>query len=129
MLDMSIEQIENKYWRNVPINSSDLIKSIYAIRKKKIRELSVEDLRVMIGQNESLNILIPIAIDILSSNIFAEGDYYEGDLLKSVLTIEKSFWVQNPKIKKHLISLFANNKEALKEIKGPLLEAYQDFLD
>jgi hypothetical protein len=127
--------MEGRDWGEAPPNSSNLIQKIYAIRKKKIKDLDIEDLRIMIGQNESLNILMPIAMKILSSNFLAEGDYYEGDLLKNVLTVDKSFWKNNAQVKAHLIDLFEANKESLmkfdttEEIKEFLFQAYQNFLD
>lgn len=135
MLSQSIEQMEGRDWGEVPLNSTNLIQKIYAIRKKKIKDLDIEDLRIMIGQNESLNILMPIAMKILSSNFLAGGDYYEGDLLKSVLIVEKSFWEHNAQIKANLIDLFEANKESLmkfdttEKIREALFQAYQHFLD
>lgn len=61
-----------------------------------ISEFEVEDYRLLINQGIGLEYLVAGAIDILSSNLFAEGDYYEGDLLKAILTINESFWKENP---------------------------------
>ena len=49
----------------------------------------------MIGQGFSLEHLVPIALEKLSENPFAEGDYYPGDLLKAVLSIKWDFWENN----------------------------------
>lgn len=49
----------------------------------------------MIGQEIGLNYLIPLAIEQLAQNIFAEGDMYEGDLLTNVLDIDTEYWVNN----------------------------------
>ena len=49
----------------------------------------------MIGQEIGLYFLMPLAIETLTDNIFAEGDYYEGDLLKNVLEVNTKFWDDN----------------------------------
>lgn len=62
------------------------------LRKKPIEEFSTEDLRLMIGQDSGLPYIIPLALEVLGQNLFAEGDYYPGDLLNAVLQIEATFW-------------------------------------
>jgi hypothetical protein len=49
----------------------------------------------MIGQEIGLYFLIPLAIETLTRNIFAEGDMYEGELLKNVLDLDTKFWDDN----------------------------------
>ncbi|WP_170885617.1 contact-dependent growth inhibition system immunity protein [Bacillus alkalicellulosilyticus] len=58
------------------------------LRNKKLSDLNAEDLRIMIGQNISLNYLIPIALEVLANNPFAEANLYIGDLLEQVLRVE-----------------------------------------
>ncbi len=50
-----------------------------------------------------MNYLIPLALETLTIDLFAEGDFYEGDLLKSVLEIDTKFWDNN---KNYCLSLF-----------------------
>lgn len=69
----------------------------------------------MIGQNMGLEYLVPLALETLKSNILAEGDFYEGDLLKSLLTIHPEFWISNPELKKTLCELFETNERSLSE--------------
>lgn len=90
----SLEELEKNVWGKPPY-AIDLVKTCYALRKKPLNDFSVEDLRIKIGQNESLQYLIPLAIEILQENPFANGDYYEGDLLSSVLSVKKEFWQKN----------------------------------
>lgn len=103
------------------------------MRGKKISEFEIEDLRIMIGQNIGLSVLVPIAIRKLTENIFAEGDYYEGDLLKSVLTSDKAFWNDHRELKKQMIGLFENNLQNLEnsdvsdKIRSNILDAYAGF--
>ncbi len=89
----SLENLEKKVW--APLNSNEgshLIRTCNELRKKQLEDYTIEDLRIMIGQEIGLPFLIPLAIEKLTDNLFAEGDMYEGDLLNNVLDIEPTFW-------------------------------------
>jgi len=128
----TIEQIENSYWGK-PEYESYLVITCHELRKKNLNEFEVEDLRIMIGQNIALPILIPMAITELRKNIFAEGHFYEGDLLRNVLTSEKEFWDKHPHYKKEMIALLESNQENIRnmdttcEIENSILNAIDAF--
>jgi hypothetical protein len=61
-----------------------------------LRDLSTEDLRLLVGQNIGLHYLIPLALDLLEVDPWSEGDFYRGDLLMSVVQVETSFWSEHP---------------------------------
>ncbi len=50
----------------------------------------------MIGQNISLNYLIPLALELLQKRPLAKGDFYKGDLLIGVVKVDSNFWIQEP---------------------------------
>jgi hypothetical protein len=128
----SLEELENHQWGE-PTYSSHLVTTTYALRKKKLCDFEVEDLRIMIGQNMSLPHLIPMALDVLKDNILAEGDYYEGDLLKMVLSCEEEYWKENRENYRIMKILFKQNKQKLKQfdildkIKEEWFEAFEHF--
>ena len=93
-LDKTLEQIEKEYWPE-PNHDSYLVRTCHLLRKKPVADFEIEDLRILISQNISLNVLLPIALDKLKENVFAEGDFYEGDLLISILTSDPKYWVDN----------------------------------
>jgi hypothetical protein len=70
-----------------------------------LRELTVEDLRLLIGQGIGLLHLVPLALEHLREHPFAAGDMYRGDLLKTVAQIEESFWASRPKLRALLIQV------------------------
>ena len=90
------------------------------MRKKQLQDFTTEELRIMIGQEISLYFLIPLAIETLTDNLFAEGDYYEGDLLKSVLDVDTKFWDDNKDYWKQLNELIKNRRQEIKEMKFDL---------
>jgi hypothetical protein len=90
----TIELLEKNIWPNPEGEyATNLVKKCHALRKKVLDDFTVEDLRIMIGQAIGLDYLVPLAIEVLSDDLFAEGDLYEGDLLNSVLTIDPGFWI------------------------------------
>lgn len=91
----TLEQLEGEIWGKPPFRTH-LVTTCYTLRKKPLSEFTVEDLRIKIGQNESLPYLIPLAIEVLTENPFAGGDYYNGDLLGSALSVKKDFWREFP---------------------------------
>lgn len=90
----TLEQLENVYWGE-PEYPSQLVINCHKYRKIPLGQMKPEHLRLLIGQNISLEYLIPIALEILLKNPLAEGDFYPGDLLKMVLTSEKTYWDKN----------------------------------
>jgi hypothetical protein len=54
-----------------------------------VDEFTVEDLRIMIGQQIGLWHLMPLTVAVLEQDPLAEGDFYAGDLLSSVISNEE----------------------------------------
>ena len=112
----SIEQLEKSVWSSLQSSyNSYLIRTCHLLRKKPLKEFTVEELRMLIGQNIGLTYTVKIAIEFLRDNILAEGDYYEGDLLNSVLTSSKTFWLKSQEQWGTICRLFENNEQTLKE--------------
>ncbi|MBR9860038.1 hypothetical protein GYB22_04700 [bacterium] len=97
----TLENLEKEFWGEPDFNSS-LVTTCHALRKKPLNQFSIEDLRIMIGQNFSLNYIIPLALNILKNNVLVEGDLYEGDLLLSVMKCDKEFWQMRPDLKEEI---------------------------
>jgi len=91
-LSKSLEELEKDNWGEVPKDESYLITTCHTLRKKPLSKFEIEDFRILIGQDLSLKYLIPLAIEILEKDILAEGHFYEGDLLNSVLSSSKAYW-------------------------------------
>lgn len=62
------------------------------LRRKPLAEFTVGDLRIMLGQEIGVPALLPLALQVLLRDPFAEGDYYPGDLLANVLRLPESAW-------------------------------------
>ncbi|SDD43572.1 contact-dependent growth inhibition system immunity protein [Niabella drilacis] len=87
----SLEELEGEVWKNYEF-PTELVRRSYELRKIPVANLDIDDLRLLISQEIGLKYLVTLALSILSDNILAEGNYYPGDLLKSILEIPKAFW-------------------------------------
>lgn len=115
----TLTNLEKDDWQYFD-SDSRLIKRTTELRKVPLNKFTTEDLRIMIGQQFSLDYLIPLAIETLSVNIFAEGDFYEGDLLKNVLSIRTEFWDNNKKYYLQMQELIRENLSEIKDKKFDL---------
>ncbi|WNM18246.1 contact-dependent growth inhibition system immunity protein [Flavobacterium capsici] len=114
----TLESLEKKVWPSLNSDeSSYLIKTCNALRKKELQDFTTEDLRIMIGQEIGLPFLIPLALETLKDNLFAEGDMYEGDLLKNVLEIDTKFWNDNEEYWHQLNNLIKERRQEIIEMR------------
>ncbi|MBI3560333.1 MAG: hypothetical protein HY080_01255 [Gammaproteobacteria bacterium] len=114
----TLTDLENDDWGSPNADSyppldSNLVKTIYQLRKKRLRDYTVEDLRIMIGQDVGLPFLLPMAIQILEQDPLAKGMHYKGDLLCNVLRINPDFYKTNPEYKSKVENLIKLTKNAI----------------
>ena len=94
----SLQELENEEWGEANFDSH-LVQECHRLRRIPLNMFTVEDLRIMIGQNIGLDYLMPLAIEKLEQNPLAEGDFYAGDLLVNVWRVEPDFWPKLPPLK------------------------------
>jgi len=97
----NLDEIEHIRWVE-PTPDSFLVRRCHELRRKAIDEFSIEDLRIMVGQEISLPILVPVALNVVEADPLAEGDYYPGDLLSALLTIGSEWWKGNEHLRSRL---------------------------
>jgi hypothetical protein len=100
----TLTELEGNDWGEPEFHSSLVIRC-HKLRKKPLKEFTVNDLRLLIGQNISLEYLIPIALEYLKEDLLVEGIYYPGDLLSNVLKIKHDFWLENEELKRKMDQL------------------------
>jgi hypothetical protein len=99
--DKTLEELDGEVWGEPEFNSY-LVTNCHRLRRIPLRNFTVEDLRLMIGQGFSLEYLVPLAIEHLEENPLAEGDFYPGDLLKNVLGVSREFWMHRPELHRRI---------------------------
>ena len=111
----TLTELENNDWGETD-SDSYIEQACFRLRKKKIGELDIEDLRILIGQGVGVPFLLPIALTILESNPLAEGRHYKGDLLCSVLQLGPEFHSKNKKIKPMLLNIISRAKREAEQL-------------
>lgn len=103
----TIEQLERDVWPDPGPEATPLVRRCTELRRKPLAEFTVEDLRIMLGQEIGVPALLPLAVQVLLRDPLAEGDYYPGDLLTNVLRLPDSAWSGLRPERKRLESVLA----------------------
>lgn len=122
----SLQQLENKDWGE-PNYSSHLVETCHRLRRKPVGEFTVEDLRIMIGQDIGLPYLIPLALVVLRDEPLADGDFYKGDLLRAVLKVRHDFWQENPDLWTQLNSIAQGVEQHIEWLQKTFLPSIEKF--
>jgi hypothetical protein len=130
----SLQQLDGQDWGE-PTFDSRLVTECHRLHRVPLRDFTVEDLRITIGQQIGLDFLVPLALERLADDPFAEGAYYPCDLLVSVLGVEARFWQSHPELRERLvtiaeraISLFPTVPDiASKTVTRSVRRAYDEF--
>lgn len=78
----SLEQLDRERWGEAPPGATGLVEDVHRLRRVPVRDLSNEDLRLLLGQTIGAEWLIPRAFDRLDGDPLA-GDWYPGDQLRA----------------------------------------------
>lgn len=95
---LTLTQLERDDWGAPPYDSF-LVTQCHRLRHVPLRELTVENLRMLIGQHTSLAYTVPLALEHLCADPMVGGDMYPGDLLKAVQRVPQDFWAQHPALR------------------------------
>ncbi|XOI97579.1 contact-dependent growth inhibition system immunity protein [Paenibacillus polymyxa] len=116
-LTKTLEELEDDRW-DEPNFASRLVLRANELRKKPLCELNTEDLRLLIGQQMSLDLLLPLALEKLLENPLRSGDLYMGDLFCSVLKVGQEYWEEHRELKNELDEVIRTYEEARKTLEG-----------
>lgn len=105
ILNSSIFEIENINYSVKSDLKSGLVERCKVAIHKKLKDLSVEDLRLLIGQSIALDYLVPLALGMLEKNPLIAGGLYKGDLLDVILSIPNTFWVNHIDLNNQLVEI------------------------
>lgn len=111
-LDRTLTEIEGTDWGPAPYQSY-LVATCHRLRHKPIGEFTTEDLRIMIGQQIGLPHLVPIALETLEKDPFAQGDFYPGDLLACVLRASVAFYVSRSDLRRRTLEVLRTARARL----------------
>ena len=98
--DPTLDELEGPGWSD-PDYPSPMVQRIRALGRVPLREFTVEDYRLVITQHRALGTLVPLALDLLQTDPFGEGDLGAGDLLLAVINVDPQFWEVHPDVRSH----------------------------
>ena len=109
----SLENLEKRNFGDIHDAPTPMVERCLTLCRIPLEKFTAEDLRLMIGQNFSLLYLIPPAMEHLRKDIFTEGDFFPGDLLKNVLSVDAKFWTENKMLWEELNELIKDSRDKL----------------
>jgi hypothetical protein len=109
----TLDQLEGVRSGMPEAGDTPLVRKCLALRKVPIGEFDVGQLRLMIGQREGLQFLIPLALERLADDPLVEGDFHPGDLLCAVLRAGAEFWTRHPLLRIQLDGVIARLPEEI----------------
>lgn len=125
---MTLEQLENEVWPE-PDFTSRLVTTCHRLRKKRLGDFCVEDLRIMLGQSIGAKHLLPRAIEILRKNPLAEGSLFEGDLLAAIARHPENASLLAPKEVMQLLAACVAATESIDpKLRGPDLSSLESLI-
>ena len=96
LAQMTLDEFEDTTWGDPPEDATYVQRTCYELRRTPLGQFEAEDLRIMIGQQIGLELLVPMALGALIQQPLIEADMYPGDLLRAVLALPDSFWHSHP---------------------------------
>lgn len=93
----TLDEMEGVVW-GPPTFDSGLVIRCHALRCKPVDEFSLDDIRVMIGQNISLPILVPLALQVMEVDPLVETRGAPGGLLWGVLNADRGSLANSPQL-------------------------------
>lgn len=120
----TLQELEGSDWGEPPYDSR-VVTECHRPRRVPLEAFTIEELRLMIGQNISTEYLVSLALDLLEFNPLAEGDFYPGDLLVSVATIPPAFWREHDDLHARATELARRTLEHIR-LRGAMVKLHRD---
>jgi hypothetical protein len=108
----SLEDLERDDWGDPKPDDTGLVARCLAARRVPIGALSIEQLRMLIGQRIGLAYLVVIAIEAVERDPFVSGDLYPGDLLSALSVLPREAWTAMPELRERLRVALARAADA-----------------
>jgi hypothetical protein len=131
----SLQQLEHFDYGKPDREDTLLVKTCLELARTPLNKFTIGDLHLMIGQRFGLQFLIPLAIERLQPDTLVEARFYPGDLLLSVLQVERQFWHEHPELRVEVarlaaqaIASFASRPDVARKTTTRILNrVYHDF--
>lgn len=124
-----LQDLEKEDFGDPMSKYTGLINRVLQLRRLPLNTFTVGDLRLMIGQKVGLKYLVPLALEVLREDILVEGDYYKGDLLVAVSSLDEIYWKEHPDYRNELIRMIQSQNNGLNKLEDRTVKrAIESFL-
>lgn len=130
-LSKSLQQIEGEDWGEPRYAPTSMVRRCLELRRVPLKSLSAEDCRLLLGQQISAPLIVPIALDFLEDDPMEGGIMLPGTLLRNVLNLPEEFWRAYPALwwrAKEVVSEVQSLREEIEEL-VPAMERFEKFGD
>ena len=87
----------------------------HLLRRKPLKDLSIENLRLLAGQGIGFPWVLELAIEQLERNPWVESDHYEGDLFANVSSVRSEKWARYPELHARFRAIVERERSRLLE--------------
>ncbi|WP_375789467.1 contact-dependent growth inhibition system immunity protein [Bradyrhizobium sp. Pha-3] len=101
----TLQELDGQDWGEPETAPTGMVARCLRLRRTPLKNLSAGDVRLLIGQKIGLPVLIPMAFRYLRADPLVESEYFPGDLLRSLLSVERAYWSDNPVEFEQLIAI------------------------
>lgn len=130
-ISKSISELEGWEWiGDIPTkdNSSYVVRKFYELHKKPIRDYDLEEIYFMLSEDRCLDILVPLAMKALMTDVLVEAGDFPGDLLTRLLVRPISFWENHPSEREALLKVLSENKGRIRNVGFELCDEIGDYV-
>lgn len=110
--EKSVEELENIIWGEPPIRSH-VVLTCHNARKKPLCQLTAEEIRCLIGQRVGLRYVLPLGVSLLKQDPLTAVTFFPGDLLLTLLRLERRDFAENPDALESFLSILRENSDAI----------------
>lgn len=103
-LEETLNTLESEDWGE-PDYDSYVVRTVYALRRKRLLDLTHKELRLALSQRVGLPYILDLAFFRLRMNPFIGGDFYNGDIIAALVLADQSVWQDRSDLRAELPDL------------------------
>jgi hypothetical protein len=90
--NLTLQQLDGRDWGDPQTAPTGMVARCLRLRRTPLRDFTLGDLRLLVGQKIGLETIVPRALQHLLSEPLVETEYYPGDLLSVLLLVDEAYW-------------------------------------
>ncbi|MEU8793129.1 contact-dependent growth inhibition system immunity protein [Streptomyces sp. NPDC048643] len=106
-LGRTLDEVDPPRWPAPPADATRLIRTVHALRHRKLGDLRPGDLRMLVAQQVALHCTLPLAALLLLEAPLLDATFYPGDLLLTAAGAPDSAWALLPDLRTRLSAQIA----------------------